>query len=60
MTQKEDIVNTDRRRAAGGQVPDEDLEAVTGGLMRPLEPNGFADHGSSGRSDAGHDDTADA
>ncbi len=60
MTQTEDLANPDGRPAADGQVPDEDLEAVTGGLTRPLQPSGYEDHRISGRSDAGHDDNADA
>ena len=60
MTQTEDPANADCRLGNGGQLPDEDLEAVTGGLIRPLAPNGFKDHHGGGRSDAGHEDAVDA
>ncbi|MCE2539383.1 MAG: hypothetical protein J4G16_03080 [Acidobacteria bacterium] len=59
MTLAEELANADRGRAPDGQVPDEDLEAVTGGLLRPLDPNGCEDHRIGGGSDSGHDDTAD-
>lgn len=59
MTLSEDLVNAERRRIPRGQVPDEDLEGVTGGLLRPLDPSGYEDHRIGGRSDSGHDDTPD-
>lgn len=59
MTLSEDLVNADCRRPPRGQVPDEDLEGVTGGLLRPLDPSGYEDHRVGGRSDSGHDDTPD-
>lgn len=59
MTLSEEIANTDCGRAPHGQVPDEDLDTVTGGLSRPLDPNGYEDHRIGGGSDSGHDDTAD-
>lgn len=59
MKRAEDIENVDNRGPADGQVSDEDLEAVTGGLMRPLEPGADDNHRISRRSDADHDDTAD-
>ena len=58
MTLSDDLANADRGHAPDGQVPDEDLEAVTGGLLRPLAPSGYEDHRIGGRSDSGHDDTA--
>ena len=59
MTPSEDLVNADRGRTPRGQVPDEDLEGVTGGLLRPPDPSGYEDHRIGGRSDSGHDDTPD-
>ena len=59
MTLSEDHANADRGGAPHGQVPDEDLEAVTGGLLRPLNPGGCEDHRIGGRLDSGHEDTTD-
>lgn len=59
MTPTDDLANADRGRTSHGQVPDEDLEAVTGGLLRPLDPSGHEDHRVGGRSDSGHDETID-
>lgn len=60
MTQTEDFANTDPRPGTAGELSDEDLEAVTGGLMRPLAPSGPEDHRIGSGSDAGHEDTTDA
>lgn len=59
MTLSEELVNPDRGRAPHGQISDEDLETVTGGLSRPLDPTGHENHRPGGGSDSGHDDTAD-
>ena len=59
MTTAKDLVNAERRSAPRGPVPDEDLEGVTGGLLRPLAPSGYENHRSGGRSDSGHDDNPD-
>ena len=60
MTQTEELGNADGLPSSAGQISDEELEAVTGGLTRPLEPDGHEHPGKGGRSDAGHDDAADA
>lgn len=59
MTPSEELSSADHERAPHGQVSDEDLETVTGGLLRPLGPNGYEDHRIGGGSESGHDDTAD-
>lgn len=59
MTPSAELANADHGRAPHGQVPDEDLETVTGGLLRPVDPNGYEDHRTGGGSESGHDDTAD-
>ncbi len=59
MTRTEDNANADRALSTGDQLADEDLEAVAGGLARPLEPSEYEDPRPAGRSDASHDDTAD-
>ncbi len=60
MTPTEELTDAEIPLESGGRIPDEDLEAVTGGLTRPLEPQGRNGHGIGSRSDAGHDDTSDA
>lgn len=59
MTPSEELSHADHGRAPHGQASDEDLETVTGGLLRPLDPNGYEDHRIGGGSESGHDDTAD-
>lgn len=60
MKQTEDHAGADRQPADSGRLPDEDLDAVTGGLMHPPEPSGSEHRRIDGRSDTGHDETADA
>lgn len=60
MTRMQEITNTESLLASSDQISDEDLEAVTGGLTRPLEPDAGDMHGIGDRSDTGHDDTGDA
>lgn len=60
MTRKEDLANADRRLPASGRLSEEDLEGVTGGLMRPPQPGRHENHRIGGGTDAGHDDDADA
>ena len=60
MTQTDELTDTENGLAPAGQISDEDLEAVTGGLTRPLGPDPHDLHGADGRPDAGHDDTGDA
>ena len=57
MTQTEELAHAEGLLAPGGQISDEDLEAVTGGLTRPLEPEAYDAHDSGGRPDARRDDT---
>ncbi len=58
MTHNEEFGNPDSLLAPSGQISDEDLEAVTGGLARPLGRNVHDLHGIDGESDAGHDDAS--
>ena len=60
MTQTEDFANAAPRPGTAGELSDDDLEAVTGGLMRPLDPNGPDDQPTGSGSDAGHEDATDA
>lgn len=58
MTHNEEVTNADSLLAPAGQISDDDLEAVTGGLARPLGRNLYDLDGIDGESDAGHDDTS--
>ena len=58
MTHNEEVVNTEGLVAPTGQISDEDLEAVTGGLARPLGPDTYDLSGIDGEPDAGYDDTS--
>ena len=58
MTHNEETVNAESLVAATGQISDEDLEAVTGGLTRPLGPDTYDLSGMDDDSDAGYDDTS--
>lgn len=60
MTHNDEIVNAESLVAPTGQISDEDLEAVTGGLTRPLGPDTYDLSGMDGESDAGYDDTSNA
>ena len=60
MTQMKELANNESRFGSTGQIPDEDLETVTGGLTRPLDPDGYENDGVGGRSDPGHDDATEA
>ena len=59
MTHNDEVGNADSLLAPAGQISDEDLEAVTGGLARPLGRDMYDLYGIDGESDAGHDDTSD-
>jgi hypothetical protein len=56
MMHGEDTTTPDVLLAPTGQISDEDLEAVTGGLARPLGRNLVDLQGVDGDSGAGHDD----
>ena len=58
MTHNEEVANADNLLAPAGQISDEDLEAVTGGLARPLGRDLYDPHGIDGEADAGHDETS--
>ena len=58
MTHNEEVANAESLVAPTGQISDEDLEAVTGGLTRPPGPDTYDLSGLDGESDAGYDDTA--
>ncbi len=58
MTHNEETVNAESLVAATGQISDEDLEAVTGGLTRPLGPDTYDLSGMDDDADAGYDDTS--
>ena len=58
MTHNEEVTKVDNLLAPAGQISDDDLEAVTGGLVRPLGRDPYDLHGIDGESDAGHDDTS--
>ena len=58
MTHNEEVANAESMVAPTGQISDEDLEAVTGGLTRPLGPDTYDLSGIDGESDAGYDDTS--
>ncbi len=61
MTRPEELANTQSLRVPVGPVSDEDLETVTGGLMRPLAPGSDTcnRHEIDGLPDTGHDETGD-
>lgn len=56
MTHDEEAANAGNRPAPAGQMSDEDLEAVTGGLARPLERDVYERQGIDRESDGGQDD----
>ena len=58
MTPNEEVANPESLLAPAGQISDEDLEAVTGGLTRPLRPGRNYLRGFDRATDAGHDDTS--
>lgn len=59
MTPSEELANADHGRAPHGQVSDEELDTVTGGLLRPLDPHGHEDLRIGGGSESRNDDTTD-
>lgn len=56
MTHDEETANAASRLAPAGQMSDEDLDAVTGGLARPLERDVYERQGIDRESDGGQDD----
>lgn len=56
MTRDEETAAADSRPAPAGQMSDEDLEAVTGGLARPLERDVYERQGIDRESESGQDD----
>lgn len=56
MTRDEETAAADSRLAPAGQMSEEDLEAVTGGLARPLERDVYERQGIDRESESGQDD----
>lgn len=60
MRQTEDPANTDRPLADSGRLDDEELDAVTGGLLHPPEPSVDENRRIGGRIGTGNEETTDS